>query len=49
MRGLPFYPAPVALSACVNCGAGPHEFCHDTCPETYRADLRDDGDTPCDY
>lgn len=45
-----WYPAPVAIADCLNCGAGPHEFCSDDCPETYRLDprLTDCEDDSCD-
>jgi hypothetical protein len=26
----------------MSCGAGPHEFCADDCPESYRPDADDD-------
>ena len=36
------YPERVVLGQCVNCGAGPHEFCADDCEESYRPDAGDD-------
>jgi hypothetical protein len=35
-----WYPAPAPIGTCTGCGAGPHEFCHDDCPDTNRVDPR---------
>jgi hypothetical protein len=35
-----WYPAPVAIGTCLNCGAGPHEFCSEDCEQTNRIDPR---------
>jgi hypothetical protein len=36
------YPDRILIVQCTNCGAGPHEFCADDCPDSYRPDAEDD-------
>jgi hypothetical protein len=45
-----WYPAPTPIADCLNCGATAHEFCDETCEQTYRLDprLTDCEDDPCD-
>lgn len=34
------YPDRIVLGQCETCGAGPHEFCDETCEQTNRLDPR---------